>query len=367
MEHGELEVKRREVGGKILRLQETIVSTSILDGLGRPHNRDRKSYWIRNLILLNLIVLGPWLWIGITQQEFERTRYLWISGPLTIEFVIAGFLLAHLETQRMLGDIPHLVVDSMLDVGEIEQFDKWLGNSLTVRSMVPFVSLIWIVWISLGVVGQSLVHSEFVGFGFSMTLILEGLLAAVALYSVYWITRTAYQLRKYQYELNRFSPASSEIINNVYELVKKRAYGFSLYFAVFMLTSSSSLVDINSRVVFAWPAFLAIWAVMITQYLIIRDTARVIVERGKWKTLNQLAERMNSIEKEGDLSDREIAERLLRLCEIHRQVAGSRTSTFDLNSLTTLLSQLMLPVLGLALGNSEKVSEFFHGLSSLVD
>jgi hypothetical protein len=365
MEHGELEEKRRKISGGILHLQETIVSTRILDGLGGLPNRGRKRYWVRNVIFLNLIVLGPWLLIGFARQEFERTHYLWISGPLTIEFVIAGFLLANLETRRMLGDMPHFIVDRMLGVCEIEEFGVWLGKSLTVRAMVPFVSLLWLVWISLGIAGQSFVHREFVGFGFSLTLILEGLLAAIALHSVYWITRTAYQLRKYQYELNRFSPASSEIINNIYELVKKRAYGFSIYFAVFMLTSSSSLVDINSRVVFAWPAFLTIWTVMITQYLITRDTARVIVDRGKWKTLNRLAERMNSIEKEGDLSDREIAEKLLRLCEIHRQVAGSRTSTFDLNSLTTLLSQLMLPLLGLALGNSEKVSEFFHRLSSL--
>ena len=38
---------------------------------------------------------------------------------------------------------------------------------------------------------------------------------------------------------------------------------------------------------------------------------------------------------------------------------ASRTSTFDLNSIATLLGQLMLPILGLLLGNLDKVTGLF--------
>jgi hypothetical protein len=116
MEHGELEENRRKISVGTLDLQETIVSTKILDRLGGPHNRARKRYWFRNVIFLNLIVLGPWLLIGYTLDGFERTRYLWISAPLTHEFVIAGFILAHVEICRMLHDIPAFILDKFIVV-----------------------------------------------------------------------------------------------------------------------------------------------------------------------------------------------------------------------------------------------------------
>jgi len=360
MEYGELEEKRRIISGEILDLQETIVSTRILDGLGGPHNRGRKRYWIRNVIFLNLIVLGPWLLIGAILHEFERTRYLWISAPLTHEFVIAGFILAHVEIRRMLRDIPALIVDKLIDVCEISEFGNWLGKSLSIPSMIPFVAFIGLLWVGLGIAGESMIHQEFVGWGLSVTLILEGVLAGMALYSVFWISMLAYRLRKYRYELNWFSPVSSEVLHNITALIKKRAYAFSLYFAAFMLTSSTSLVDRNSKLVFVLPAFIIIWTIMITQYLITRSTTARIVDREKWKTLIRLAEKINQFDESCDLSEKETAERLLRLGEIQRQVMASKTSSYDLNSISTLLGQLMLPILGLLLGNLDKVSGLLH-------
>jgi hypothetical protein len=222
--------------------------------------------------------------------------------------------------------------------------------------MVPFVAFIGLLWVCLGIAGESMLHQEFVGWGLSVTLILEGVLAGIALYSVFWISLLAYRFRKYRYELNWFSPVSSQVLHNITALIKNQAYAFSLYFAAFMLTSSTSLVDRNSKLVFVLPAFLIIWTIMIAQYLITRSTTASIVDREKWKTLNTLAGKINQIDPAGDLAEKDTAERLLRLGEIHRQVLASKTSTFDLNSIATLLGQLMLPILGLLLGNLDKVS-----------
>jgi hypothetical protein len=195
--------------------------------------------------------------------------------------------------------------------------------------------------------------------GFSISVILEGLLAAMALHTVFWISMLAWQLRRYRYELNWFSPVSSQALHDITVLIKKRATAFSLYFAAFMLTSSSSLVDRNSRLVFVLPAFLLIWTIMITQYLITRSTTAGIVDREKRRTLNRLADKINQIDETCDLSDKDTAERLLRLGAIQRQVLASKNSTYDLNSISTLLGQLMLPILGLLLGNLDKVSGLF--------
>ena len=64
---------------------------------------------------------------------------------------------------------------------------------------------------------------------------------------------------------------------------------------------------------------------------------------------------MNSVEAAGDLSDQETSERLLRLADIHKQILSSKAHSFDFKSVATLFSQLMLPLLGLLLGNLDEI------------
>jgi hypothetical protein len=204
----QLEEERRLAGADILALREQLPSTRLLDQLGKAFRKGSPGYWISNFLFLNLIVLGPWILIGLTRGELGWTRYIWFSGSMAMEFVIAGFILAHQETRRMLEDIPALILTRLTDVCELQEFGGWLRKSLSLRGMTPFVFCVWLVWVSLGIAGQSIVHRQFVGVGFSIAVVLEGLLAAMALYSVFWISLLAYRLRKYRYELNWFSPVS---------------------------------------------------------------------------------------------------------------------------------------------------------------
>jgi len=97
------------------------------------------------------------------------------------------------------------------------------------------------------------------------------------------------------------------------------------------------------------------WLVIILQFLFNRNAINKIIDTVKWITLNNLQEQVNHLMKSQDLSEKESAEKLSRLTEIYERIVTSRTNTFDLKSLTTFTSQLMLPLLGLLLGNLDKV------------
>jgi hypothetical protein len=96
--------------------------------------------------------------------------------------------------------------------------------------------------------------------------------------------------------------------------------------------------------------------VIILQFLVNRFAINKIIETAKWKTLNSLQEQLNHLVKSQDLSEKEHAAKLSRLTEIYERIVVSKSNTFDLKSLSTFVSQLMLPLLGLVLGNLEKVS-----------
>ena len=121
MQQRELEEERRRAGEDILALRETIPSTLLLDQLGKAYKRGSWGYWISIVLFLNVIILGPWLLIGLSRKELEWTRYLWVSGSMAVEFVIAGFILAH---QEILADHPELELN-ITEVGDADSIGKY--------------------------------------------------------------------------------------------------------------------------------------------------------------------------------------------------------------------------------------------------
>jgi hypothetical protein len=155
--------------------------------------------------------------------------------------------------------------------------------------------------------------------------------------------------------MNSFSPADSEILHDISDILAKAIYTIVAYTTVTTLIITSSLVDQKIRLMFSYPLLVVVWIIIIAQFLLTRSTLGTITNQAKWKTLKRIRTNINAIEATGDLSDKDTAERLFRLADIHKQIMASKTNTFDLKSLSTLFSQLMLPLLGLLLGNLDKL------------
>jgi len=204
---------------------------------------------------------------------------------------------------------------------------------------------------------MSLVLQQFVGFGLTLTVILVGLLAGLLFHVLVWASFMIVSLKNYRYEVNAISPADSEIVSNISNMMMKGIYILAAVFAVITLVATSSLVNQQLRVTFALPMLLFFWIVIIAQFLLTRSTLSAIINRAKWTTLNKIQVRINTIEATGDLSDKDTAERLLRLADLHKQIMISESSTFGLKSFSALFTQLMLPLLGLLLGNLDKLSK----------
>jgi hypothetical protein len=350
-----LELKRKEVREEILAMKEKIPSVRILNFFGKTFKSQSLEYWLSNFIILNAMALSPWLLIGLALDELTSNKYLWIPGLLVVVEAIIGIFLTRIIVVSVFDDIADRIIIKINNVGDLIKQMQWLSESWSKRNVLRFILFWELVWLSLGVGGFSIAYHNFVGFGFSITGMIVGLLAGIGFYTTVWVGLLAYELRNYQYQLNAFSPVDSEIINDITELLTKPTYILAAYFAVVTLMAASNLTDQQIRILFSLPFLFIAWIIITAQFLLTRLTIGRIVSDAKWKTLNKIQAKINSIEATGDLSDKETAERLLRLVDIHTRVVASRSSTFDLKSLTTFISQLMLPLLGLLLGNFDKV------------
>jgi len=353
----ELIQKRQEVREEILALKEQIPSARIFNWLGRPFRHHSLGYWLANIVLLHLIQLIPGILIGLVFKDIDILLRVGIQTAFATEFVILGLIGGHFAVRAALDDIAQEIVDHNKSIDDLSKLLGWLTQTWSAKNVLTFAVPFCFFWILLAIGSWSSYLHQFVGFGLSLWYAITGLFAGILLYIPLWFSLLAFNLRNYQYEMNAFSPADSEVINDISNLLNRSIYVLSGVTAVITLIATSSLFAQQIRTVFSLPILTFAWAVILAQFLLARSTLGAITNRGKWQTLNRIREKINTLEATGDLSDKDTAERLFRLADIHKQVIASKTNTFDIKSVSTLFSQLMLPLLGLLLGNIDKLSK----------
>jgi len=354
-----LELKRREVREEILAMKEKIPTAIMFNFFGGAFKKESLGYWLSNFIALNLIAFAPWILIGLLLNELVSNRYLWYPGSVVIVYFVLSLLLVHILTTNIFKEISNQIIPKVNEPADLEKFLQWFKSSWSAQVVLRFVIIMAAVWSLLGLGGISVAYHHFVGVGFSITTIITGVLAGISLYAAFWIGWLGLELKECHYELNAFSPLKSEVIHDISNILTKRVYLLAAYVAIGNMIGSTALTERSLTLVFSLPVALFVWVIIITLFLIIRLTLVTIVNQAKWKTLNKLELQINSIEAKGDLSDQATAEKILRLADIHERIMATETRIFDIRSLSTLFSQLMLPLLGLLLGNIDQVLALF--------
>src|SRR5262245_6034798 len=97
-----LESKRREAREEILAWKDKIPAARILNFLGRAFKHQSCGYWLANIVLLNLIMLSPWMLFGLALKENEKTVLIWIPCIIAVEEAISGLIVSHIVIQKIL-------------------------------------------------------------------------------------------------------------------------------------------------------------------------------------------------------------------------------------------------------------------------
>lgn len=351
----ELIQKRLEVKDGILNLKEQILLAQIFNKLGNPSQNKRAGSWVLSIVLLNIVVLGPWGIFGLVLREFSKQNIVWMEALLTAEMVILSFVIAHITVEMIFDNLANQVVEHINNLPDLPKLLIWLKQNWSMKNIFLVPLPFTLLWIALSIGGMSLSSHEFIGVGISIAVILSATFAGMVVHVYLWICLLITNLKSYHYEMNAFSPADSEVVSNISDMLTRSIYILAGLFSIITLLATSSLIDPSMRNIMGAPLLVFGWAVILIQFILTRSTLSTITSKAKWLTLNKIRLKINEIEATGDLSDKDTAERLLRLADLHKQVITSKMNTFDLKSVSTLFSQLMLPLLGLLLGNLDKL------------
>lgn len=354
----ELTQKRQEAKAEILALKNKTALEIVIKFLSKlfPKSLSEKNpiYWLCQIILLNALILLPGLLLSIPLGDFERSRDLWMPTVVATECIVLGFIVAHISHQILFNDISNRIVEKINDIESLSKLINWLEASWSIRTISVYILVSWFLYEVLVIAVVSYARQSFIGLSFTLMAIPAGFCFGLLFHYVVWITLINFQLRDYQYDLNALSPATSEVVTNISRISNTQIYLLAVLFAILTLITSLEKFGPATPTI-ALPVVLICWTLITLQYMITRSTINSIIERARWKTLNKLQAQINQIEAADILSDKDTSEKILRLVDIHGRVVASRTSTFDFKSISAFISQLMLPLLGLLLGNLDEL------------
>ena len=247
------ELKRKEAREEILAMKEKIPTAWILNGLGKAFKPKSLGYWLSNIVLLNLILLSPWILIGLALKEIEKTIPFLSERIIATEGIIFAVVVAHIAVQIILDDIVNRIVGKISNTDDLSKLLRWLKKSWSVQTVFAFGIPCSLIWIALGVISNSVHIRQFVGFGFTLSVVLVGLLVGIIAHIYIWMCLLASNLKTYQYDMNAFSPADSEIISDISETLTKSMYTLAAINGFVTFASTSSPINPQTRAIFSYP------------------------------------------------------------------------------------------------------------------
>jgi len=341
----------------ILSLEDKTPPAIILNLFGRWFSKSISKqslfYWILQIFLINAVFIFPAFLLSLALDETETWSGLSISWFAAPELVIFGLIQAHILFRWAFHELANHIVHKIINLEDRLALVSFCKSSAS--SMYTFLiigGIFWPIWTFFAL-------KEFPGVGLFYMVILTGILMGISLQAVVWVITLVNCLKRFQYELNTFMPANSEVVTRLTNMLNKTTYLTGSFFIVVTLLISSGLLGLQVNKTQGVPITLLGWTIIIVQFLFNHSAINVIVDRERWTNLNKLQYQMNTIQATEDLSNKDVSERLLRLADLHERIRVDRSGGFDFKSLLSLFSQLMLPLLGLLLGNMDKLMELF--------
>jgi hypothetical protein len=168
------------------------------------------------------------------------------------------------------------------------------------------------------------------------------------------------RLNRYEFDLYTLDPSSSELVGRLSRLLSYAFYVTMAY--IVQLTLGLSFVGVLTTET-PVPGFLVsalVWVPAIIMFISGQLDLTNLITHAKWKTLNEVQGKIERLQAEQDVPDKDTLERLSKLMDYHDRIVSTPNSALNFRSGLNFLNSLLLPLLAFLIGNLKDVFAFFQ-------
>ncbi len=313
-------------------------------------------HWAFSAVVLYVLLLLPGPLIALVTGEIYR----WGAFELILysagTFLYLGSVDAYINlVHNILPGIRDHIVDAVKSVESLNQLEKWLISTWSISKWLTFgLGVGFIAGLSTSMF-ENYLAGRFIGFGVIISTFLLPTAAYINLYPIFRMLTFPIELATYQLELYESDPANSEVVQRLVYILNVHIYFLSGYFAIG--TMIAALVSELSWTI--WLYIFLGWTPIIIQFLVNQYAIRKIIINAKWQNLNKLQMQIKELQNNKLTTAPETTiTRLNQLMDLHDRISAKPNSALNWGTGLSFLNQLMLPLLGLLLGNIDKLLKF---------
>lgn len=351
------ELKRRLAAGEYRTLIDVILDWSSLTIGKITRNRQPISPWYTAtmLYLLFLLVVTVGLFLIGEVDTFRNQFVTFGAGFIPVSFLVGYFnvvssVSGNIYVHRVFSTFHDSVIDAMESLKSLEDFEHWLNGVCNRKNHFIF-SIIGGFFVGsyqvyvLKKLGINVLFSTAIG-----TIVLNTFNIVFLFLLIYMIVLAA-QIGRYHLRLYTAYPASSEVINRLSVLFGNFVYLVAIYATLLTLLVAIQrlLVSLGGLVV------LLFWIPIIGMFILNQSSLSSIIQRSKWKALNEIQEEVERLHSSEKLGEKETMETINRLMDYYDRIKNTRNSKVDTGAVLNLINSLLLPLLALVLGNIDNI------------
>ena len=360
------ELKRRLAAGEYKTLLHAFFART--NSLIRKIARQPKPLplWLITVTLIFVIDLISFLVIYVAgdMTTFHKSRALfglgYGSGVLLV-FILPGVLvvITLIVIHSYMDGMFVFWHDDMLDATEsaasLDRFEGWLEKLCNWRLHCLVTVIGGLLTGSSAVIALSARLGSFIGYGFTIALMIIQLLGYAIFYPFLMVLLLSAQLRRYDLKLFAADPGNSEIVYRLSGKLAFAVYFFAVYVASLTLFAALLKLLVISNIF----VFLILWLIIIAMFILNQTSLSTIIRRAKWKTLNEVQAKIEKLRASKGFGSPATMDAISKLLDYHDRVKATRNSAIDLGTVLNFINSLLLPLLAFILGNLDLVLNLF--------
>jgi hypothetical protein len=297
---------------------------------------------------------------ALTGEIFQWTKSQYILvGLLSFEYL--SVIIVHLDVvENILPGIRDTLVDSILTVDDLRKLENWLNKLWSFHKGWIYVLFV-LLFVILNIIGFNFAIHQFIGVGLAILAGLISILFVAPIFIILYMLTLPVQISGFHLTLYETDPVNSEVIQQLI-----RIFNLHIYLVTGMVAIGTALIAANplneTGKSLALVNLLAGWFPIIAQFLMNQYALRRLIARAKWLYLNQLQTQIKQLQNTNLITASEkTLTRLNQLIDLHDRISAKSNSSLNWGTGLSFFNQLMLPLLGLLLGNIDKVWKFLTG------
>ncbi len=348
--------KREELKQQLAAGENKTLGKAAADWTGHfvqklTRNPQALPFWYNLLVLTLTPMLVEYL-MSVLFQEYYNAPEVIFFRVLTMAFIFIMLLTLETYMGHCFSFAKNHLIEAMESIADLTDFQRWLDTAFSLKRQFYFGLAFAILFSSYFIITNPNVI-RFANFFSIFSIAIIGTL--VGAYFYFFFPGASLAVRfgsRYQFKLYTADPSNTEFIDHLSDTLSFGVYIAGAFVAAFtFIISTYSLLTFPIIIL----SIIAGWVPVTAFFVASQYVMRRIIIRGKWKTLNGIQAKIETLQSQEEIPTIDTIEHIRALIDYHNHIRTTHNSVLDLRAGLNFLNSLLLPLIALLLANMDKI------------